>query len=90
MFNNWLIVNWFVAALPPETPLVTTGVGQVYFVPVGIIVEGNAVTGAIKKLEPLHMERFWAGITGAGFTVSVNVNDEPGQFPVNPDVGVTV
>jgi hypothetical protein len=48
-------------------------------------------TGVIVKLPPLHTDPVIGLIAGLGLTVTVNINEEPGQLPnATDEVGVIV
>ena len=54
------------------------------------MVVGGVFTGVIVKAVPPQIVAVCAGTTGVGFTVTVIVKGFPMQFPVAPEVGVTV
>ena len=81
-----MIILTPLAGAPPVTLPVTVGTNQLYVVPTGTISPPSPSTGV--KLNPtsLQTSAVFALINGVGLTVTVNVNDAPGQ-PVG-DTGV--
>ncbi len=79
-------VVWLLA---PEIPVGLVTV-QVYVVPAGKIKVGALFAKGTVKAVPLQVLAVWFGINGFGLTVTVIVKFEPIQFPVSPEVGVTV
>ena len=79
-----------VPAAPPVIPPVTTGADHVYVVPVGTILPVTPLTGLTVNTLSLQDEVVCVLTNGFGFTVTVIVNVDPTQFPVSPEVGVTV
>src|SRR5450759_567947 len=81
-----------VAPLPVAPPVkpVPAGAAQLYVMPEGTV-PSVIFTGVTVNVPPLHIAATNGFIAGLGLTVTVTVNDAPGQLPNNAEVvGVTV
>ena len=77
LVNVCEIVAWLFCAEPPVINPVTNGAVHEYVVPFGTMVFGLPLIGFTRKLIPLQILIFCAGMDGTGLMVTTSVKFAP-------------